>query len=143
MNLTEEQIEYIATNLEFYGVKSAELKEDLLDHICTFIETNEFSDFETAYKTAIQEFGGQYAMNSIQRETHAVTTLKKSIRLQMLVYIIGYIASALISSGFIFKMMHWPGASILLVSGFMVLITVFFPLFFYNRYKTYQKKLSE
>ena len=143
MNLTEEQIEYIATNLEFYGVKSAELKEDLLDHICTYIETNEFPDFDTAYKTAIQEFGGHYAMNSIQRETHAVTTMKKIMRLQILVYVTGYISATLISAGSIFKIMHWPGASILLALGFMVLITIFFPLFFYSRYKTYQKKISE
>ncbi len=143
MIVNEEQIEYIATNLEFYGVRSAELKEDLLDHICTYIETNEFPDFATAYKAAIQEFGGHYAMNNIQKETHAMTTIKKSLRLQMLVYIIGYISSTLISTGFIFKMMHWPGASILLASGFLVLIVLFFPAFFYHSYKSSERKLYE
>ncbi|KAF2518814.1 hypothetical protein E0W68_08560 [Flavobacterium salilacus subsp. salilacus] len=61
----------------------------------------------------------------------------------MLVYIVGYIAATLISTGFIFKMMHWPGAGILLASGFLVLIVIFFPVFFYTRYKTFEKKLSE
>ena len=143
MNLTDEQIAYIATNLEFYGVKSAELREDLLDHICTYIETSEFVEFDIAYKAAIQEFGGQYAMNSIQRQTHAVITQKKHLRYQRLVYIAAYISATLISSGAIFKIMHWPGASIMLASGFLVLILLFFPSYFYSRFKKMRQKISE
>lgn len=143
MKLTDEQIEYIANNLKFYGVKSEELKEDLLDHICTYMETGDFTDFDTAYKAALKEFGGHYAMGNIQRETYIMTTFKKNIRIQRLIYITGYIVATLISTGFIFKMMHWPGASILLTIGFAILILMFLPVFFYRRYKSSERKLYE
>ncbi|AXG74505.1 hypothetical protein DVK85_09765 [Flavobacterium arcticum] len=143
MIVSEEQIEYIATNLEFYGITSGELKEDLLDHICTQIETGNYTDFETAYQNSLQTFGGHHAIHTIQRETYTLTTMQKSKRRQKLVYISAYISATLIALGSLFKIMHWPMASILLALGFIVLILLFFPAFFYHRYKSSEIKLYE
>lgn len=135
MHLTDENIEYIATNLEFYGVKQPDLKEDLLDHICTYIENGDFSSFDEAYREAITKFGGQYAMSHIQQETFVMLTVQSTAKRKNMLYIFGSLAASLISFGGVFKILHWPTASILTLLGFIALNFFFLPLFFYNWYK--------
>ncbi|MES2485510.1 MAG: hypothetical protein V4581_06120 [Bacteroidota bacterium] len=143
MILTDTQIDYIATNLEFYGVAQNGLKEDLLDHICTYIEQSTHTGFDEAYKEAIQNFGGHYAMGRLQQQTLLMVVLKKQKLRQKAVYISGFIAAFLMSTGSIFKIMHWPGASMLLLVGFVVLNLIFLPLFFYHRYKRPGNNIAE
>jgi len=135
MILTEEQIDYIATNLEFYGVAQNSLKEDLLDHICTYIEESNCTNFDTAYKEAIQNFGGHYAMGRLQQQTTLMVVLKKDLLRLRIVYATGFLAAFILSNGILFKIMHWPWAGILMFTGFVLLNFVFMPLFFYRRYK--------
>jgi len=135
MMLTDQHIDYIATNLEFYGVAQGDLKDDLLDHICTYIEQSSHTDFNMAYKEAIQNFGGHYAMGALQQQTMALVVLKQGSLRQKAIYISGFLAGFLLSTGSIFKILHWPGATMLLVAGFFVLNFIFMPLFFYHRYK--------
>lgn len=52
------------------------------------------------------------------------------------VYLIGFLASFLLSTGFMFKIMHWPGASIMMVLGFILLNIGFLPMYFYDKYKS-------
>jgi hypothetical protein len=135
MILSDVQIEYIANNLEHYGVHETELREDLLDHICTHIEEGESTDFELAYRDALQKFGGQYGVFALQQHTFYLVSLQQSQTRRKVLYIAGFIAAFFISSGSIFKFMHWPWASIMLVAGFTVLNLIFLPVFFYHRYK--------
>jgi len=51
------------------------------------------------------------------------------------VYLTGFLASFTISTGFIFKIMHWPGANVLMLTGFIALNIGFLPLYFYDKYK--------
>ncbi|WP_245594742.1 hypothetical protein [Flavobacterium limnosediminis] len=135
MILTDNQIEYIEANLKFYGVASEALREDLLDHICTFIETGDFTDFETAYRGALQRFGGYSALGSLQKETHYQLYEKKNIRRKRVVYFSGFLAAFLLSTGVLFKLFHWPFAGIILFSGFIALNLILLPVLFYERYK--------
>lgn len=141
MIVSDDQAAYIAANLEFYGVLQQDLKDDLLDHICTYIEESEFSDFDTAYKEAILKFGGHYAMGILQRETTLMVMLKKNIKRQRITYISGFFAGFCLSTGSSFKIMHWPFATILLLSGFIILNFGFMPVFFYHKYKTADKNI--
>jgi len=140
MSLTEEQIEYIATNLEFYGVSSDELREDLLDHIFTHIETSNLTDFDTAYNEALQKFGGYAGMHKVDRDTYLMTTFKSNLRRQKILYILGFLSAFTFFSGTLFKLMHWPGASIMLFIGFLIFLFGCMPLYFYQRYKLFYKK---
>jgi len=63
MTLTDNNINYIATNLEFYEIKDVDLKEDLIDHICTHIECYNGTDFEKAYQEAIENLGDMLHFN--------------------------------------------------------------------------------
>lgn len=49
--------------------------------------------------------------------------------------LIGTIAGLLISTGLIFKIMHWPWANIPFTLGMGLLIVLFLPLFFWEIYK--------
>lgn len=52
------------------------------------------------------------------------------------VYLLGFVTSFLLSMGILFKIMHWPLASILLVLGFVFLNLGLLPTYFYHKYKT-------
>jgi hypothetical protein len=51
------------------------------------------------------------------------------------VSVLGFLAFFTLSNGFMFKMMHWPGASIISLIGFLLLSFGFLPAYFYGRYK--------
>lgn len=142
MTLTEKQIEYIDTNLRFYGIKSEELRNDVIDHICTHIENSKTTDFDIAYKDAIQKFGGYAAMLLIEKETYALTVQTKDIVRIKFLYSLGFLSLFFIIIGALFKIMHWPGASIMLLSGLACLAFIFLPLFFYHKYKSAVKRIS-
>jgi hypothetical protein len=142
MTLTEEHIDYIATNLEFYGVAPGDLQSDLLDHICTHIENSNVTDFDIAYQEAIQKLGGQHALRNIDRDTYLLTTFRKTIRRQKLVYILGFISFFTMTVGAVFKWQHWPAANIIAVSG-MAMVTLFYlPLHFYQKYENYKRSVT-
>lgn len=140
MILTDQQIDYISINLKFYGIKSDELRDDVIDHICTYIENKQTNDFNTAYNEVIQRFGGYAAMAVLERDTYLLTTFKKNAVRQKLVYLFGFIAAFLILIGMLFKFMHWPYANIIFFTGSLVLIFLYLPVIFYHRYKISQQK---
>ncbi len=51
------------------------------------------------------------------------------------IYILGVIAAMIISTGLIFKVNHWPGAAILIITGTLILVLLFFPAALINNYK--------
>lgn len=79
MKLLEKQIEFIDNSLAFYGVKNEELREDLVDHICTYIENNDSEDFNGLYQQALQKFGGYASFQNLQLETNHQKLAKEII----------------------------------------------------------------
>lgn len=51
------------------------------------------------------------------------------------VYIIGFISLMIYQLGNVFKIMHWPGAAILMLVGSVMLISIFLPMFTFGRFK--------
>ncbi|MDX9946783.1 MAG: hypothetical protein RBS38_05415 [Bacteroidales bacterium] len=51
------------------------------------------------------------------------------------IYILGLVTAIIVFLGTLFKVNHWPGAAILLVSGISILIFVFMPLALVSSYK--------
>ncbi|MFK7749661.1 MAG: hypothetical protein AB8B65_14790 [Kordia sp.] len=135
MILTDQNIDYISKNLELYGLKNQELREDILDHICIHIENSEATNFELAYQAAIQKFGGYLNINHIQTETNVQLYFKASKNRMKLSFAIELLTSMFILTGCFFKIMQWPYAGLILFSGFALLILLALPLYFYTRYK--------
>ncbi|WP_420574325.1 hypothetical protein [Kordia sp.] len=135
MMVTEDQIEFISNSLEFHGIVSESIKEDIIDHICTTIETSDHTDFESAYQEAIQKLGGYYNIKQLQLETKQLLHSKTIIRTKRGLYLSGMTMVFIFSVGLIFKMFHWPYANMLLILGLTVLLLAYCPLFFYIKYK--------
>ena len=136
MILKDQHIEFIENNLKLYGVKSKDLREDLLDHICTYIETNDSQDFDSLYQEALQKFGGYTSFQNLQLETNLQKFAQQAIRLKRVLHLVSTITVLLIIIGILFKVMHWPYATILLFSGCIVFILIVIPTYFYDRYKS-------
>lgn len=134
MELTAEQIETIRTDVYRKGVSMEGLAESLVDHICCSIEANGHSNFADAYAQALQAFG-QDGIKQVQEQTTYLLTFKKEKAMKRFMFILGYLSVCLCTTGFLFKLQHWPGASIMLVLGVLILNFGCLPLFFYDRYK--------
>ncbi|MBN2869081.1 MAG: hypothetical protein JXK08_10440 [Flavobacteriaceae bacterium] len=52
------------------------------------------------------------------------------------VYVLGFIALFILSTGLMFKSMHWPFAGIITIVGFVLFNFMFLPTLFYKLYKS-------
>jgi hypothetical protein len=57
-------------------------------------------------------------------------------------YVFGYIGLALLLTGAVFKIMHWPGAGLLFMISVTVINFGFLPFLFYRLYRTSEAKES-
>lgn len=134
MELTTEQIEFIQRDIERRGITLPGLCKSLLDHICCAIENSDDTDFNSAYVNALEAFG-EDGLAKTQQQTIFLLTLKKEITMKKTMFIIGYIAAFLSTTGLLFKFQQWPGAAVMLVLGIGLLNFVFLPMYFYQKYR--------
>lgn len=134
MELTAEQIETIRMDVYQKGVSMQGLAESLVDHICCSIEASGHTNFDKAYASAMDSFGAG-GIKQVQEQTTYLLTFKKEKAMKRFMFILGYLSVCLCTTGFLFKLQHWPGASIMLVVGVLILNFGFLPMFFYDRYK--------
>jgi hypothetical protein len=127
--LTEQQIDYILNDIRARGVKMEELQQNLLDHVCCIIEQNleVNGDFEHFYATAIKTFYKK-ELREIEEETILLLTFKNYYKMKKAMIISGTFSAATFIIGSFFKVMHWPGAAVLLFSGIVTFCFLFLPL---------------
>lgn len=142
MILSDQQIEYIEKNLTLYGITSKELRDDLLDHICTYIESNDSTNFDTLYQEALQKFGGYPSFQNLQRETNMQKYAKEIIMINKLKFASSLMVILLLVMSLVFQMMQWPYANIWLLGAILVSVLVVIPIHFYTKYKQSIHKLS-
>lgn len=51
------------------------------------------------------------------------------------VNLLGFLTCFMLSTAFLFKMMHWPWAGIIMFLGFLLLNFGFLPVYFFQKYK--------
>lgn len=110
------------------------LAEDIIDHICCAIEASEEDEFDHIYKEVIDAFGEE-GLYKIEETTIQLLTIKREKIMKKTMYLIGFIATFLSSTGILFKTLHWPGANMMLVIGIVLINIGFLPLYFYDKYK--------
>lgn len=66
--------------------------------------------------------------------------LKESPRNEALMHIAGFVGLAFTTVGSLFKIMHWPGASVLLMVGMGTLAFIYVPVYFYKKYQVSANK---
>ncbi len=140
MILTDKNMNYIATNLEFYEIKDVDLKEDIMDHICTHIERCNGTDFEKAYQEAINNLGGYASFQLMQKELNEKKLIQSFLARKRAFYLVSTFNLMVLALGFLFKLNQWPYTSILLASGFGILIFITIPFALFNKYKHSKQK---
>lgn len=129
--ITDQHIEYVLNDIRRNGIETEDLQFNLLDHICCLAEHNlEAGDsFEDFYQKTIGQF---YKKNlkEIEEETVLLLTFKYYYTMKKIMFAGGGFAVAAFLSGSLFKVMHWPGAAMLLTIGIALLSFLFLPLLF-------------
>lgn len=139
-NLTDEQIEFIAEDIRIRGVFTQGLQENLLDHICCCIEQHDDDrPFEEIYLQTLEAFG-QGGLQEVQDETLYLINQPYFSKMKKIAYFSGTLASMSLICGALFKVMHWPGANIMLIIGTLTLTFLFLPYFFYMQFKEQTEK---
>lgn len=134
--LSDEKIELIRREIDRSAISIQELKDDLLDHFCCFIEEElrKGNSFEASYSLAVEQICPN-GLDEIQRETVFLLNSNKIRFMKKVMYSIGLISSMSISIGWLFKILHWPGGSELFIYGFLVFVLLFLPMIAIDRYK--------
>ncbi|RSK41737.1 hypothetical protein [Mangrovimonas spongiae] len=142
MKLTDKHIDFIERSLTLYGVEDKALREDLVDHICTYIENEETSDFNTLYQKAIRKFGGYASFQNLQLETNYQKFAKQIITINRLKFYVGFVVILLLVMSLVFQMMQWPYANAWLLAATALSVLVILPIHLYFKYKLAIHKFS-
>lgn len=126
--LSDEQHALIATCVEMSGIEQKTLQDDLIDHVCSMVEErlDAGETFENALNEALKGFGAD-GFRAIQKETYAVLTPNRMI-MKTITVVTGSVVAVFLFSGVVFKVMHWPLASVFIVLGMSTLTMPFLPL---------------
>lgn len=141
-SLSKCQVQQIAADVENARITFSHLADDLIDHICCEVENEMYSgkSFDEAYEDVKQQVGIK-TLQKIQENTQYL--IDKNYRLmKMTMKITGNVSLALLALATVMKILHLPGAGILLLFGFLVLGFVFFPSALYTNYKDLKGKTS-
>jgi len=126
-DLKAAQIEIIVEEVSKDGITFSHLRDELIDHICCQVEAamRQGLSFEAAFEKTKALIGNK-GLKKIQEDTILLIDKKYRI-MKKTMKTIGLVSLVLMTVGALFKIQHWPGASILLTLGFFLLGAVFFP----------------
>lgn len=129
--LSEQQIDFILSDIKSRGVEMEELQSDLLDHICCILEQDlePGGNFEAVYAQTISRFFKK-ELKEIEDETILLLTFKNYYTMRKVMFTTGAISVTGFIIGSFFKVMHWPGANMMLLLGIGLASLVFLPLLF-------------
>lgn len=140
--LSKCQVQQIADDVENARITFSHLADDLIDHICCEVENEmyEGKSFDEAYEIVKQQTGIK-TLQKIQENTQYL--IDKNYRImKMTMKITGNVSLALLALATLMKILHLPGASILLLLGFLILGLVFFPSALYTNYRDLEGRKS-
>jgi hypothetical protein len=125
--LQQIHIEQISRDIERQNICFSHLAEELLDHLCCDVEEEMVKglSFPEAYRNVRHKIG-KGRLREIQEETlMAVDTKYRNMKNTM--KISGVAGTVMMSFAALFRIMHLPGAGILMTLGALVLLSLFLP----------------
>ncbi|MBU2019382.1 MAG: hypothetical protein KJ941_07035 [Bacteroidetes bacterium] len=137
--LRQDQVDFILNDIRKKGIEIEDLQYSLLDHICCVLEEgwDENETFSDQYLLVLPRLFKK-ELSEIQEETELLITFKHFYAMKKsMIYSGTFSAFALIFAS-IFKLMHWPGAAILIVLAIAFFSFVFLPLLFIIKAKEVQ-----
>jgi len=127
--LTEKELAFLSKEIDKQGLTYTQLQKELLDHLCCDIEAkmDEGIEFLKAFEEVSQRLEND-RIQQIQEETLLLINQKYRM-MKKFMYVLGTIAPSILIIGAIFKIQHWPGASVLITLGTFLLAAVYLPVF--------------
>ena len=134
--ISNEQIDYMLQQITNQGISDEGLRDSILDHVCCLIENSKepIADFEICFQSYLKKFY-QNKLEEIEVETHLLITFKHYYQMKKFMLLSGIAGAGMLVFGNIFKFMHWPGASIFILLGILLLSLLFIPLLFFIKLK--------
>ena len=125
--LSDKQVNQIYDLLVSRGISYEYLRDELLDHLCCLVEhrMENGAQFHVALNEAEEEFGPM-GIKRTQEATLYLLTLKL-LKMKRITSILGVLGGLITIMGTVFKIMHWPGAGVLLVIGIATIALLFMP----------------
>jgi hypothetical protein len=126
-DLTFQNIAQISSDVRRQEITFAHLADELIDHICCDVEQEmqRGLNFAEAYRK-VNEKMGERRLKEIQEETlYAVDNKYRKMKNTM--KISGIAGTVLLGFAALFKIMHWPGAGIMMALGGLSLAFIFMP----------------
>lgn len=143
--IAEEYEERIIEEVNQSSLKNQSLKDDLIDHFCCLVEMEmaKGNSFEDSLNKAYTQTAPN-GLDEIQRETIFLLNYSKIMIMKKVTYLSGYLFSLTWAAGALFKILHLPGAGMLLGIGGLGIAFIFLPLLLVNRYRNFTREvLSE
>ncbi len=141
--ISEKELNLVSSDIDQQGLTYTRLKNELLDHICCNVENymNDGLTFNEAYRKVKREMGSR-RIRQVQDATLYLIN-QKYRRMKRTMLVLGISTAVIIIIGTILKMLHWPGAGILLTLGLASLSLVFIPLFVMVKIRDTRAKKKE
>ncbi len=139
--LSKDQVDFILEDVRRNGIETEELQLSLLDHICCVIE-NEMSpdkSFDELYRSVLPRFF-KNELKEIQEETDLLLTFKHYYAMKKVMLRSGMLSTVAFITGSFLKIMHWPGANILILIAILSICLFFLPIFFLIKSKEVKEK---
>ena len=127
-SLSETQISMIRGDIRANGIELRDLEDDLLDHICTTIET-EF-DVSLPFEKLYEKVKARVCPNGykeLQQETNLLIA-QKFYKMKKFMNTSGIIGSLSLLAGSTFKILQYPGAGVMLGLGTLIVLLAYLPL---------------
>lgn len=134
--ISAEYEERIIQEINGSTIRNQALKDDLIDHFCCLveIEMGQGCSFEMALEKAYNQTAPN-GLGEIQQETIFLFNYSKIMFMKRLTYAAGYLFALAWIVGIFFKLMHLPGAMVLMFGGGSGLAFIFLPMLLVNKYK--------
>lgn len=143
-NITDEQIDFILEDIEKKGIKTEDVRLNLLDHICCIIEQEmpEEKNFYRYYEDTLKNFF-RNDLSEIEEETQHLLKFKNYYIMKTTLKISGITSAGLMLIGAFFKTMHFPGAAFLIVGGCLIFALAFLPMMIALKFKDDDKTVDK
>jgi hypothetical protein len=139
--LSKDQVDFILEDVRRNGIETEELQLSLLDHICCVIE-NEMSpdkNFDELYRSVLPRFFKK-ELKEIQEETDLLLTFKYYYAMKKVMLRSGMLSAIAFITGSFLKIMHWPGAMMMIFVAILSMCLFFLPIFFLIKSKEVKEK---
>ncbi len=125
--LSRAEIDFIKDDVKKSNISFSHLEEELIDHLCCMVEEliNDGYSFGAAFNRVRKEVGMD-SLKAVEIQT-IILINKKFQAMKKTMKISGIIGLTAIILSSILRIMHWPGAGIVLTLGFASLLLAYLP----------------